>query len=275
MQTLQNNLSKITDGFKHGLKFVKDNAKVGAMIIGLSAGVYFVGKTTPKAYGGELRVYNRSDVVTYGNSYLKHIEGATESYDNGMDSEWLESPNTLQIYSYNPNCLPTTDKLSTDARDSNSLTTFNLELYNKGFQGTANNYLRFRIYDNNNFEWKNIFLCGANDSNDVIADVKNLIAVGGGTFGRYDLPDVQGSQTGVYDKRKIIPKNHADLNRDNKVNFKDYAIYANEWQNSGSRFGSNVGSDPNDLGAYADIDRTGTVDYEDLGYMTDEWLDGN
>jgi len=52
------------------------------------------------------------------------------------------------------------------------------------------------------------------------------------------------------------------------VNFQDYAILANENGNDNAshpgRFGEHVGSDPNDLGAYADINRSGVVDNNDV-----------
>lgn len=87
---------------------------------------------------------------------------------------------------------------------------------------------------------------------------------------------LDGTNTGVYDKRKIIIRNHADLNRDRKVDFEDYAVWAGEYGKDNvsdpNRFGSYVGADVNDLGAYADIDRSGNVDVNDLGYVSYEWL---
>jgi len=70
--------------------------------------------------------------------------------------------------------------------------------------------------------------------------------------------------------------NHADLNRDRKVNGLDYAIWAGSFgrnnETDPNTFGSYVGSEPNNLGAYADIDRSGAVDYEDLNIFSGEWL---
>ena len=36
--------------------------------------------------------------------------------------------------------------------------------------------------------------------------------------------------------------------------------------------GAYVGKEPNDLDAYADIDRNGRVDYNDLSILSGEWL---
>ena len=38
------------------------------------------------------------------------------------------------------------------------------------------------------------------------------------------------------------------------------------------KFGTNVGKDVNDLGAYADINRSGAVDMNDLGSFAFEYL---
>ena len=134
--------------------------------------------------------------------------------------------------------------------------------------------------DNSNIEWKNIFLGGANDSDNIVADVKYLIVNGSGGIGTYNLPTLTGNPARVYDKRKIMPKNHADLNRDRKVNLSDYAIFADNF----GRTGIVKGSDVNDLGAYADLTDAydvngvmtsygdGAVDYKDLSLFVDEWL---
>jgi hypothetical protein len=67
--------------------------------------------------------------------------------------------------------------------------------------------------------------------------------------------------------------NYADLNRDGKVDFRDYAIWANNFgRNDPNTLGDNVGSDVNDLDAYSDINRNGIVDFNDLSLFSGEWL---
>ncbi len=80
----------------------------------------------------------------------------------------------------------------------------------------------------------------------------------------------------IFNLRKREFFNHADLNRDRIVNGLDFAIYANEYGKDNisdpNRFGEFVGADVNDLGAYADINRSGVVDYNDLSAFSGEWL---
>jgi len=62
--------------------------------------------------------------------------------------------------------------------------------------------------------------------------------------------------------------NHADLNRDRKVNGLDFEIFRENFgrnnETDPNTFGDYVGSEPNDFNAYADINRSGSVDFEDL-----------
>jgi len=278
-EKLEKIVSSVKEAGRNSWNFVRDNAKILTFGVALAVGGYFV----DNAKAGNLRVYNKTDSFSNGSSmYIQHIGGATEAYDESFDLPWSNSSNTLHIYSNNPNSNP--NLLQIDAKDPNSTTTFNTELLNNGFSGTANNYLRFRMCDSNNFEWKNIFLgdADANDSNNIVADVKYVIISDGRTYldgtpyGDFNLPDVNGTDTGVYDKRKIIIRNHADLNRDRKVNGLDFVVLGDVWGKSNisdpNRFGSYVGADVNDLGAYADIDRNGSVDFNDVGYLNTEWL---
>jgi hypothetical protein len=210
--------------------------------------------------------------------YVEHIEGATEGDDGNCDFPYLENSNSLHIYSHNNNGLD----YKIDARSPNSTTTYNLYLKNiGGFFGKVDNMLRFRMTNDSNFTWKNIFLGDANDSDNIIADVKYIVAHGGvypsGThYGDFPLPDIDGSNIGVYDKRKVFFFNYADLNRDRKVDGLDLEIFAENWGGNSATdpntFGSYVGSDPNDLGAYSDINRDGKVDMGDFSIFSGKWL---
>ena len=230
------------------------------------------------ANAGTINVDNMSNGVWYEHVYISHILGATEG-DDSEDARYLEfSPNPLHIYSHNDNDID----YMLDARPADSTTTYNLYLKNiGGFSGTADNFLRFKLLNNTNFESKNIFLGDANDSNDIVADIKNIIYNGdisptGKPYGDFPLPDVEGSNVGVYDKRKVFFFNHADFNRDRWVNGLDFAIFARNWggneETDPNTFGANVGYDVNDLDAYSDIDRNGRVDCNDLSLFSGEWL---
>jgi len=276
---LEKIISSVKSAGKTAGKFIKDNAKY-AVMIGATALYGLSGET---AKGGTLVISNMGSNQSGTDMITQHILGATENYDNGKDARWFNSSNKLQIYSVNNNCLPDTNTLSTDARDQNSTTVFNDELYNNGFSGVTNNFLRFTMIDSNDFEWKNMFLGDTNNSESLVGDIKSIIYNSGKIkfghpYGDFQLGTLQGSQTGVYDRRKVMFFNHADLNRDKKVDLKDFAILGNVWKDSNeidpdpNRFGSYVGKDVNDLGAYADIDRNGIVDLEDLGIYCSEYL---
>ena len=268
---------------KSAIQFCKDNARYAIMLgASLGAGYAMSGEKAEGGYGyGYIEIRNRGPPdITAGSVYIKKMLGATESFDLGKDISYLGGPSPiLQVYSVNNNCDP--NKLSTEAKDINSTTPDNLELVNNGFTGSRTNILTTIIKDPNNLEWKNIFLGDANNSENPVADIKHLVYTSGKFIndypsGEFVLGTLQGTTTGVYDWRKIMYFNHADLNRDKKVNFKDYAIYA--WNfgkdniSDPNRFGSYVGKDVNDLGAYADIDRSGSVDVNDLDKFSQEWL---
>jgi hypothetical protein len=62
--------------------------------------------------------------------------------------------------------------------------------------------------------------------------------------------------------------NHADFNRDTRIDGLDFKIFRENFgrnnETDPNTFGSYVGSDVNNYNAYADIDRNGTVDFDDL-----------
>jgi len=225
--------------------------------------------TVPIINAGLITVDNTSSSVSPGNVYIKHVSGATEGNDSedAIYPDW--SPNPLHIYSHNNNGID----YMLDARSDNSTTTYDLHLKNIGFFGTADNFLRFKLLNNTNLEWKNIFLGDANDSNNIVADIKNIIYNGdisstGKPYGDFHLPDIDGSNVGVYDKRKVFFYNYSDFNRDRRVDGLDFAIFRENYgrnnETDPNTFGSYVGSEPNNYNAYADIDRSGTVGPEDL-----------
>jgi hypothetical protein len=226
--------------------------------------VILLGSLVGNVNASGLWIKNNSNSVSGSSAYIEHVQGATEGYDNNYDAPYNSgNPNPLHFYSVIPD-----HKLSLDARGLNSTTPFNLDLYNKGFSGTADNFLRFSIYNGNIFEWKNFFLGDASSSNNIVADIKYLIDNSGDGNGIYNLPVVEGTDTGIYDTRKIMVFNYCDLNRDGKVNLEDFGIFANNWQRTGIAKGSN----PNALGDYADIDGNGTVEVDDLADFCFEWL---
>lgn len=59
-----------------------------------------------------------------------------------------------------------------------------------------------------------------------------------------------------------------DVNRDRKIDSKDYKLFASNWK----REGIVEGKDPNDLGANCDFNKNGKVDLEDLAIFAKDWL---
>ncbi len=184
------------------------------------------------ANAGDIKIINNSPNVAGSSMNIKNIEGATEGYDASFDFDYNPSGTSkLRIYSFNPNCLPYTDKLSIDSRGINSVTPFHNELYCNDNGVDAQNFIKFKIQDNTHLEWKTIFAerYGLDDINDV-NNVKNVwdVKIVNNTY--LQLPDLVDQSQGVYDNILRKDYNHADLNRDGKVDFKDYAIFANNWK---------------------------------------------
>ncbi len=241
----------------------KNNFRKGLGRI-LGTGIVLFGGLVESANSSGLWIKNNSNVVSGSSVYVENVEGATEGYDNNFDFPYYSgNKNLLHIYSNIPG-----HQLMLDTRGPNSTTTFNLDLYNKKFSGTADNYLRFSVYNGDIFEWKNMFLGDENSSDNIVADIKYLINTGSDGLGVFNLQDVDGSQKGIYDQRKILVFNHADLNRDGSVDGLDYEILASNY----GRTGVDKGSNPNALGDYADINGDGDVDNLDLIPFIENWL---
>jgi hypothetical protein len=218
-----------------------------------------------------------------------HRSGATEDYGS-YDALFLEFPFPPTIEFYSKTSLPSpADRLMRDCRPPESTTTINLEISGRGLTAPENANLEFVIsypYGENNFYWKNI-----------IGELSQKVDDGEGGYkyaliGDYDIKHMVNSartipisiNNGITQGSDFFPShklnykffNHADLNRDRKVDGKDFAIFAQNWgrneESDPNTFGANVGSEPNDFDAYSDIDRNGIVDFNDLSTFSGEWL---
>jgi hypothetical protein len=213
-----------------------------------------------------------------------HRMGATEGNDYSYDAPFLEYPwtPTIDIYSkvnFDPY------RLMKDSRPPTSTTTITTEISGRGLSSPENANLEFYFRDigEDNFSWKNI-----------IGELSQRIDDGQGSYkyaliGNYDIKYMVNSartipisiNNGITQGDEFFPShkldysffNHADLNRDRKVDGKDFAIWANNFgRNDPNTLGDNVGSEPNDFDAYSDIDRNGIVDFNDLSTFSGEWL---
>jgi hypothetical protein len=209
---------------------------------------------------------------------VAHINGASEGHD-GKDVDFLQSPHSPRIdfYSKVPLSYPYDDKLKVDARGANSTTYFDIKIEGAEIPESIDANLSFLIWNDGqgNFSWKNLIaeLYNSGDVN----EPNNLIST-------YDMKYMDRSNgkipliiNNLLSYQLLIKFfNHADLNRDRKVNGLDFAIFARNWggneETDPNTFGSYVGSEPNNLGAYADIDRNGIVDINDLSTFSGEWL---
>lgn len=179
-------------------------------------------------------------------------------------------------------------RLARDFRPAESMTTITSEILGRGLGAATDAQLQFSFYDigEDNFSWKNI-----------IGELSQRVDDGEGGYkyaliGNYDIKNMVSSartipisiNNGITQGDKFFPShkldykffNHADFNRDRKVNGLDFAIWTRNFgrseESDPNTLGSNVGKDPNDLDAYTDIDRNGIVDYNDLSLFSGEWL---
>jgi len=164
---------------------------------------------------------------------------------------------------------PPYNRLGRDSRNSNSTSNYLVEISGRELQtppekATIN--FQFKDYgDENNFSWKNLVveLYDANGIN----EPNNLL----GVFDAHDLANGDVNfptlhvNNGLSYQIVVRPRNYADLNLDNRVNFVDKAILGRVWRNGDA-------NSSNGWEHYADIDRNGAVDMNDLGIFTEEWL---
>jgi hypothetical protein len=279
--------TKFITGLKEIVGFGKDIGRVikknskKALII---ASLPFIINSSVKA--GRLNTYCATSFTRpyIGISHKAGAREPEEGYDNGVDVRFNgnQFPPTIDIYS-KINLDPY--RLMIDARPPESTTTINSEISGRGLGAPENANLQFTFYDigENNFSWKNI-----------IGELSQRVDDGNGghkyaLIGNYDIKNLVSSaktipisiNNGITQGDKFFPShkldfkffNHADLNRDRRVDGRDFAIFANNFgRNDPTTLGDNVGSDPNNLDAYADFDRNGIVDFNDLSIFSGKWL---
>jgi len=209
-------------------------------------------------------------------TYIKanHVNGATEEYDIGKDSLFvggMVDPPAIDFY-FQTNMSPPHDKLSTNARGPNSMSEFYARIEGRGISGSVNANLEFSIFDDGqgNFDWKN-FRVELYNEND-ISNLANKIA----EYDAYDL--VSGAvsmptlsvHNGLSYQLKIIPSNMADIKRDSpsdkKVNLEDLVSMFIKRKEGLICTPENIWCE------YHDINRSGSVDPNDVSYLGSEWL---
>jgi len=229
---------------------------------------------------GALVTYCRSPLTTPAISIL-HKAGATENYDTAYDAIFLEawSP-TLDIYSkiLSP---PPKDRLMRDSRPPESMTIVNAEISGRGLSVPENAELEFKWGISSgigNFSWKNI-----------IGELSQRVDDGAWGYkyaliGNYDIKNLVSSartlpisiENGINQGDVFFPSHklnysffhYCDFNRDRHIDDLDFEIFRENYggnnETDPNTFGDYVGSDVNNFNAYADIDRNGSVDFDDL-----------
>lgn len=250
--------------------------RVVIVVLVLVGGGNLLDKSIPKAYSDTVRIVANVDGSAQGGGdyytivNLGHEAGATEGFDGSHDSPYAPPmPKNIGVFS---EISDSPDKLSIDMRGPNSTTDYKVIVETIGNNIGGDQWWMIDLIDANGSEWKNIFIerYGKNanlaDPNITPLAIWDVIYKDGkGYFQNGYLPT---QDSGIADQLKEKIFNLADLNRDKRVNLKDYAIFANNF----GRNDPNCGADANNLDDYSDIDRSGVIDFNDLSIFSDEWL---
>lgn len=223
-------------------------------------GSIFTDRLVPKAYAGTIEM-RASATSNSGSQPIAKLK------NNGNDVSYLPPPSGHIGAYFKRGETKLVEKLI-DANSTNSEGMYAEK--NGGTSSSGDEWWKFTILDSNDFDWKNIIAhrygqSGVNDSNAIPEDTVDVWYEDGNWV---QSGSFSGITSGVYDRWKFEQYNHADLDRNRKVNFEDYAIFANNF----GRTDPNCGADPNNLDDYSDINRNGVIDYNDLSLFSDNWL---
>lgn len=234
----------------------------------------------------ETRNYvNDSRFVKQDHSIV-HVEGATEGYDDGLDSIYypMFTPDGLATKIVS---IVELNELDIDMRpvDSNSVMDLELSLISESGNpisvSNLENELRFVIDPKNggiyDFGTKPITYW-EQDGNDpnvyyLIANVRKEILRNGGDVGVIPLPNLNGTYDSEvpYLKSQIrFDTYFVHLNNKGFSNLENYAIFANAYGRTGITDANRA--DVDDPGAWADYNLDGDVDVNDLDIFSDYYL---
>jgi len=235
-----------------------------------------------KASQGQLEIINALKDVSGSNFVYNvgHVNDASEGYVGGEDFDYdrtILSPN-----GYRTKLISRVDghELGLDARpvDNNSVD-LELSLHSENGQAisiTSGNELRCSLpwasegYDFGN---KPITYWEKNETDpnyaSLVANVRKEILQNSGVVPLEDLDGTYTSEEPYLYAGIRFDVYDSDLNEDGKVDFHDYAIYANNYYRNGITDANRI--DVNDPGAWADFDLDGDVDMRDLACFNDLW----
>ena len=235
-------------------------------LVGILVALIILGATSI-ANAGNITVYEDTE------SMLTHYAETTIAY-NESNSPFLAWP-APAIDGY---LLDGGTKLSKQSKDINDFIDFYGQLQTTGIQVGEPAWWKC-VIDNSDgtLDDKNIIIkiydkdADVSDSNETPItkfDPFYESAHNEEFFGWFKSGSFAPQTQGVYGQIVYDVKNYSDLNRDKKVNLRDYAIFAENY----GRTGVDCGADPNNFDDYSDINRNGVVDYNDLDLFSDEWL---
>jgi len=266
-------------------KFIKNNAKIGILLAAVGTNIVNFNNVCKgdEYQQGKLEIVN----YLYNSDFIKsvhttnHRDGATEGYDEDKDFRYytiynLETKIISKIHDYE-------HELYVDSRSTNSLTSVNLELGLASSSGrnicvpNVKNELWCSLplaYKGYDFGSKPITYWerDADDPNMfyLVANVRKEMLQNGGIIPLADLNGTYGSEEPYLHAQIRFNDHFVHLNDDNIVDFKDFAIFANNWGRT--EITDTNRADPIDLGAQADYDLDGKVDMNDLSIFSDYYL---
>jgi len=206
---------------------------------------------------------------TIGTSPARAMHYDSSGISDGYDSSWdvsaiLPMSGRCSIYSDIG-----TNKLRTDFRLTDSNLPFDLKLvYNGTLTSDANNVLEFSFLDEN-------YTFDANDQIHFesdrlpygpVVDIRRAISDNDGNIPLIDLAAGTYSNSTPYGSGilTIGTRLLSDLDDSNEVNLKDFARFANDWQQSQGQYTADIAG-PNGI-------PDSYVNYYDLDAFSDDWL---
>lgn len=191
---------------------------------------------------------------------VQHKVGASEGYNSSEDATYVTPPSgNAGIYSD-----IITNKLSKDARPIDSNTPFDIKLVFNGTPSDPTNFIHFG-FGTEYFGTKPIIFESDRVPYGPVVDVRKAINQNSGNLPLFDAPGSHTLSTpygtGVLE---IGTRLLADLNDSNEVDFKDFSLFAKDWQKGLGQYVADI-CGPNGI-------PDGYVDNYDLAAFCEDWL---
>lgn len=214
-----------------------------------------------------LKVYNSKEGSLGGQVTLMQKEGAIDGYKyDTPDSDRIKDINETPIGSSELGSVVDTYLLRNDSKALGSTTPFNLLLfYNGTLTDSISNWITFE-FGADHFGSQEIILDSDNLKYGKRVNVRNAIANNSGVVEMNDLPAGTYVTSVPYASGKLTIGTEplAELNNDDIVDFKDYAILTQNWMAPQGKYAGDI-SGPNGI-------PDGYVNMYDLEAFCDDWM---